>query len=80
MARGWESKSIESQQEEASRQQKRQPILSDEQRARAAKRRTLELTRARTLADLARASSPAHKRTLEQAIAALDQQLSSFTD
>ncbi len=80
MARGWESKSIESQQEEASREQTRQPILSDEQRARAAERRTLELTRARTLADLARASSPAHKRMLEQAIAALDHQLSSLAD
>jgi hypothetical protein len=80
MARGWESKSIESQQEEASRQQKRQPVLSDEQRARAALRRTLELTRARTMADLERAASPAHKRMLEQAIAALDQQLSSLPD
>ncbi len=80
MARGWESKSIESQQEEASRQPKRQPILSEEQRARAAKRRTLQLTRARTVADLERASSPTHKRMLEQAIAALDQQLSSITD
>jgi hypothetical protein len=79
MARGWESKSIESQQEEASRQP-RQPTLSDEQRARAAERRTLELTRTRTLADLERASSPAHKRMLEQAIAALDQQLSSLPD
>jgi hypothetical protein len=32
------------------------------------------------MADLERAASPAHKRMLEQAIAALDQQLSSLPD
>ena len=80
MARGWESKSIESQQEEASRERTRRPALTADQRARAEQRRTLELTRARAAADLERATSPAHKRMLEQAIAALDRQLSSVTE
>jgi hypothetical protein len=37
--------------------------------------RTLELSRARLLADLQRATNAAHRRMLEQALAALDDQL-----
>ncbi|HEX5475997.1 MAG TPA: hypothetical protein VFX12_15160 [Vicinamibacterales bacterium] len=77
MARGWESKSIEAQQEEAARERTRAPALSATERARLERRRSLELTRARAAADLARARAPAHRRMLEQAIAALDQQLAA---
>ena len=76
MARGWESKAIEAQQEEASRERKRGPALTDAQRAAAAERRTLELARARAAADLNRASAPLHRRMLEQALADLDDRLS----
>jgi len=78
MARGWESKNIESQQEEAGRQKQRGPALTPEEQARRAKRAQLELARTRATADLERATAPAHRRMLEQAIKALDDQLSSL--
>lgn len=79
MARGWESKSIESQQEEAARERVRKPALTPQQRVDLERRRTLELSRARAEADLARATSPAHRRMLEQTIAAIDAQLSQLS-
>jgi hypothetical protein len=78
MARGWESKSVEAQQ--ADREQER-PVgtpVSPEDAARLARRRTLELTRARALADLAVARSPAHRAMLEAALRALDDQLKNL--
>jgi hypothetical protein len=75
MARGWESKSIESQQDEA-RQEKARPAAgpaSPEDRAQQARRRVLELARARTAADLTRATAPAQRAMLERALADLDQ-------
>jgi hypothetical protein len=77
MARGWESKNVESQQDERARDQKAGPELSPEEAARAARRRTLELTHARAQADLASARSPAHRAMLEAAIKALEEQLQS---
>jgi len=41
-----------------------------------ARRKTLELARARARADLEAAQAPAHRQMLEQAIRALDDQLS----
>ena len=78
MARGWESKSIESQQDEAAREKIARPALTAEQRENAARRRTLELTRSRAVADLERATAPQHRRMLEQAIAAIDDQLANL--
>lgn len=75
MARGFESKMVEFQQEEAARSRTAAPQLSDEEKARRARREGLELARSRAAADLARATVPAHRRMLEQAIAALDEQL-----
>ena len=76
MARGFESKSVEAQQEEAARDRKSpRPAISPEDRIIEQRRRTLELTRTRARQDLSRATAPAHKRMLEQAIATLDQQL-----
>ena len=75
MARGWESKSIEAQQEEASRSAPARPAPSAAELALEQRRRALELTRARALADLGRASAPAHRQMLEQAIASLEEQL-----
>ena len=55
MARGWESKSVESQQDEHERGTKRVAgPRTPEQRERAARRLTLELQRAKARADLAR--------------------------
>jgi hypothetical protein len=76
MARGWESKSVESQQADRERGEPAGagPVSADEA-ARVARRRTLELTRARALSDLASARSSAHRQMLEAAIRALDEQL-----
>jgi hypothetical protein len=78
MARGFESKMVEFNQEEAARARSPKPEVTAGDRERAARRQTIELARTRALADLARATAPAHRRMLEQAIAALDQQLSSL--
>ena len=78
MARGFESKHVEFQQEEAARARTPQPVLSDDERARRGQRATLELARARAADDLNRATAPAHRRMLEQAIAALDAQLANL--
>jgi hypothetical protein len=76
MARGFESKSVEAQQEEAAREKKSpQPAMSPKDRIIEQRRRTLELTRTRARQDLSRATAPAHKRMLEQAIDTLDQQI-----
>jgi hypothetical protein len=77
MARGFDSKFVEAQQEEAQRRSSAspQPTLTPEDRVREQRRRALELTRTRTQQDLSRAVLPAHRRMLEEAIAALDQQI-----
>jgi hypothetical protein len=67
MARGFESKMVEFQQEEAARR--------GGGGTRAKERSSLELARARAAADLERATNPAHRKMLEAAIAALDAQL-----
>ncbi len=75
MARGWASKSIEAQQEEAARGRKPARVLSADDRLALEQRRTLELARARAADDLCRATVPAHRRMLEQTLAAIDAQL-----
>lgn len=81
MARGWESKSIESQQDEAARarQRPRARPRSEADRQAMARRDTLRLAHARTLADLERARRPEHRAMLQQALEALDAQLSEET-
>jgi hypothetical protein len=80
MARGWESKSIESQQEEAARDRIVKPALTPEQRAAEERRRTLQLARTRAADDLARATAPHHRRLLEQTLTAIDEQLARLTE
>jgi hypothetical protein len=84
MARGWESKSVEQQQEEMAEQRKtfrektfRAPISADEQQ-RNRKRAGLLLSRGRLTQQLQAASNPRHRQMLEQAMAELDRQLASF--
>jgi hypothetical protein len=80
MARGFDSKSVEYQQEEAarSRDDRKGRPLSEEERARLQRRQTLNLARARTSADLSRAASPAQRHALERALAALDAELKAL--
>jgi hypothetical protein len=75
MARGFESKDVEFQQAEAEREKTFGRTLTPEERDAQARRGTLELALSRARADLAAARTPAHKRMLMQAIAALEQQL-----
>jgi len=77
MARGWESKSVEAQQEDATRAG-RGPSRSPEALALRERRRALELARTRAQNDLARASAPAHRQMLETAIAALDARIAAL--
>jgi hypothetical protein len=81
MARGWESKSVEQQQEEMSEQRKtvHAPIpLSPEAQQRIRKRQGLQLSREHLTRQLQAATSPRHRQMLEQAIAEINSQLSSF--
>jgi hypothetical protein len=75
MARGWESKAVESQQEAAAGRQPRTGIFNSEDARRRAERATLMLARTKALADLQLACAPAHRAMLEQAIADLDRRL-----
>jgi hypothetical protein len=78
MARGWESKSVESQQDAAERPRVKGPVVTAEQAARKAERDTLMLARTRALADLQKACVAAHRAMLEQAIADLDRRLKAL--
>jgi len=78
MARGFDSKFVEAQQEEASRKKTVGPGLTPAEQAAEARRATLELARARAAADLGRATVPAHRAMLEQAIRALDSQIDAL--
>ena len=78
MARGFESKDVEFQQAEASRKNelRREPTpLSEGEREALARRQTLELSLARVRSELASATSQAHRRMLERAIASLEAQV-----
>ncbi len=79
MARGWESKSVEQQQEERSEASKpaREPISPDQQQ-RNRKREGILLSRGRLIQELQAASNPRRRHMLERSIAELDSQLSSF--
>lgn len=79
MARGFESKNVEFQQEEAARGRTVKPALTPEERVRLDQRKGLELARAKAADDLSRATADAHRRMLEQAIAALDAELDKLS-
>jgi hypothetical protein len=78
MARGWESKSVESQQESAADSKRLLPPVTAEEAAKRTQRATLMLARTRALSDLQRACAPAHRAMLEQAIADLDRQVAAL--
>jgi len=77
MARGWESKAVEDQQQEAlaKRASSGGPVLDP---AIEAERASLGLARSRALADLQVACAPAHRAMLEHAIRDLDARLSAL--
>lgn len=75
MARGWESKAVELQQDEAERARVLRPSLSPEARAAVERRRTLELALAQTRAELQAACHPAHRDMLRLRLEALQAEL-----
>jgi hypothetical protein len=78
MARGWESKSVESQIADAG--EERRGGLSADERQRRARRRSLELSRARVLQELEATTSPVRRSALENALAFLDGELTKLGD
>jgi hypothetical protein len=72
MARGFDSKAVESQQDDlrAARERRGAPPAPPDPA-----RRAMELARARVAADLAKATQPAHRQMLEAALADLDRSL-----
>ncbi len=79
MARGWESKSVEGQQADAlSERNSPHPRLSQGEQKRNRQHQSLLLARKRIAGQLDSAQSPRLRQMLEQSLAELDKQLSSF--
>jgi hypothetical protein len=79
MARGWESKSVEQQQAEMVDPAKSGgPRFSPAQQKLTRQRDGLLLARKRLAHQLQASTHPQHRQMLEQALAEIDQQLSSF--
>jgi hypothetical protein len=78
MARGWESKSIESQQDDARAAQTPRPELSAEEKLRVQRRQTLELALTQTHAELQAACQPAYREMLRLKIDALKAELGTL--
>lgn len=77
MARGWESKSVEAQQEDATTKSDKPKIrLSAEAAARQRDRETLRLSRQRVLQQLEITQNPKHRDLLQRELAVLDERLS----
>ena len=77
MARGWESKSVESQQAEREQDGPRGARLTPEEREGRQRREAAALSLTRVREELARATQPAHRAMLERAAAALEAELNA---
>ena len=77
MSRGWESKSVESQMEEAAarRDQARRVPPSPEELRLESDRQSLQLSRARVLKDLETAAHPRRREQLKAALEHLERQI-----
>ena len=79
MARGWESKSVESQQAEAfQKSDSRRKRLTPEQISEHRHLEGLQLSRARVAKQLESAIDSRHRRMLQDALAALDLQIEAL--
>jgi hypothetical protein len=75
MARGFESKSVESQQEESQRAKTMRPALSAEEFARHSRKEGLEMALAQTQAEMAASCKPAHREMLKLRLEAIQAQM-----
>jgi hypothetical protein len=79
MARGWESKSVEAQQEEArEKQSPAKPRLTPAEVSKLKEREGLLLSRQRVLEQLRGAQNAHHKEMLQAALVDLDTKLAAF--
>ena len=80
MARGWESKSIESQIEEAqsNRRDARQRPMDPAEAEKNRRRESLLLSRTRVLHDLEATQNPRYRQTLSEALKHLDEKLAEL--
>ncbi|HET7434322.1 MAG TPA: hypothetical protein VFN10_06365 [Thermoanaerobaculia bacterium] len=76
MARGWESKSVEAQQDEPRSAYGRREEPTAEQRERDSKRQSLEMSKRRIERELDGSRSDVHRTALKNALAHLDQEIS----
>jgi len=81
MARGWESKDVESQVEatEAPKQKPHSGPKTPQQLAREEQCKDLQLSRIRIVNDLAAATHPNHRKSLEAALAHLDKKIADLS-
>jgi hypothetical protein len=77
MARGWESKSVESQQSEPEPAQAKRQLTAEEQE-RAHKREGLELSRSRIARELETARSEVHRTALQHALQFLEDEIAKL--
>jgi hypothetical protein len=75
MARGFESKSVESQQEESQRSKTLRPALTAEEQSRQARKTGLELALAQTQSEMTAACRPAHREMLKLRLEAIQAQI-----
>jgi hypothetical protein len=83
MARGWESKAVADQMEEAEKDALRNQAraeLSPEERARNERLESLKLSRARTLDQLERATRDAHRTMLKRTLRALEAEMEEIEE
>jgi vacuolar-type H+-ATPase subunit E/Vma4 len=78
VARGWESKSVESQQDDARSAAEPKRRLTLQQRNLESRKQALQLARSRTLQQIHSAQNPRYRKVLEQALIELDEQLSKL--
>ena len=82
MARGWESKAVADQMEEADKRALKRASLEDlspEERDRRARLESLRLSRARTLSQLESAVRPAHRQMLQRTLRALEAEMEELS-
>lgn len=80
MARGWESKAVESQVESAAAERRRPKPnqAAIDEIARQRERESIELSRTRVLQDLALAKNPRYRELLERSLAFLDEKIAAL--
>jgi hypothetical protein len=79
MARGWESKSVESQQADALGTKPQGPEMTPAERDRLQNLRSLELAMAQTQSELIGACRPAHREMLQARLEAIRQAIAGLS-